>query len=478
MHGRGVFDFNANVPRYQQYKLGWIKLVSSETEYLNILPELFRANITPIVRMYLPQIGNAPPPSNFMRSYDAYIDAGVQWFELYNEPNLGIEWPNGIDPDWRDMGLIRPMMDNWLDWAEYLVSRGAYPGFISLAETPTPQYAAVRWMDAMLNDMANRHYTRFLNVLRSGMYCPTHPYFLNHYYQEPRGGPNTAARPPESLRAGEGGWHFEYPYDPRTQADDPGRTVFGGTPGTPYGDPVGLIAMGRMVNERCQALFGTQAIPIIGTEGGIWDFPGPGDPPLVPDTRFPPITHYAHGEATVAMFDWIAQQAPPWMFGVCLWKDDIYLEKGGSALARLSETPAPIKTVPPINVMLDGSSPVMPVDVTVLRGPGPVHGAADFHLLVLDDNLTPEWFFETARNYWERFRPVLTTDLSFLEYTPYAKSMAVTVLIRTENRAAAEALFVNYPNAYLDIIEVTPDTTLALVNRVFEVRVERGLRFG
>ena len=230
--------------------------------------------------------------------------AGVKWFEFYNEPNLSIEWPLGEIPDWRNQGQLARLMDNWLDWAEFIVSMNGYPGFVALAESAdVTDTAAVRWMDAMLGYLANNHYDRFMNVAMNGLYCATHPYILNHFYQEGAGG---QPRPPQSQQARGGGqWHFEYPYDPFTQQYDPGRTVFGGTDLTPFGDPNGLIAMGRMFNERCAELFGVQSIPVLGTEGGIWDFPAPGEPPFQPDTRFPPYTNASQAQATTAMFDWI-----------------------------------------------------------------------------------------------------------------------------------------------------------------------------
>src|SRR5690606_8999188 len=214
---------------------------------------------------------------------------------------------------WRDtQNIIRPLMDNWLVFAEFVISLGCYPGFIALAESDEPRYSAVRWMDAMLTYLAENRYDRFKNVLAGGAFCATHPYILNHFYQEKPGGGPLSARPPHEQNAEEGGWHFEYPYDPICQANDPGRTVYGGTRLTPNGDPNGLIAMGRMFNERCAEWFGSQAIPVVGTEGGIWPYR---EGPMQQDNRYPPYTEESQAEATVAMFDWIARHAPPWFFG-------------------------------------------------------------------------------------------------------------------------------------------------------------------
>jgi hypothetical protein len=52
--------------------------------------------------------------------------------------------------------------------------------------------------------------------------------------------------------------------------------------------------MGQLFNDRCRSIWGTRAIPVVGTEGGIWNLPAP-DEEFQPDTRFPPVTNYSHG---------------------------------------------------------------------------------------------------------------------------------------------------------------------------------------
>jgi hypothetical protein len=153
---------------------------------------------------------------------DAFIRAGVKWFEFYNEPNLGVEWPDGFDPHWRDTDrVIRPLMDNWLNFADYVLSYGCYPGFIPLAEADTEQRSSVLWMDAFLNYLAANHFERFGRMLNSGLYVATHPYILNHFYQQVPGGGPLSARPPAQQRAREPGWHFEYPTTPSARPTTP-----------------------------------------------------------------------------------------------------------------------------------------------------------------------------------------------------------------------------------------------------------------
>ncbi|MBZ0300111.1 MAG: hypothetical protein K8J31_10235, partial [Anaerolineae bacterium] len=442
-------------------------------EYVDDAVEFLRRGITPVVRLYRDRFGAGAFDRAMRDETLAFLRAGVQWFEFYNEPNLGIEWPPGVDIDWRNQDLIRPLVDNWLTWAEFIISQGGYPGFIPLAESDDPKAAAVRWMDAFLNDLRQRHYDRFRTVLANGAYCATHPYILNHFYQEVPGEGPTSARPLGAQVAREPGWHFEYPYDPLQQSIDPGRTVFGGTALTPNGDPVGLTAMGRMFNERCAQWFGTQAVPVVGTEGGIFPFlPDDHGRLYQQDNRYPPYDEVSQAQATIAMFDWIARQGPPWLFGVCLWKEDVYYNPDKTlAILRMEETEPYFKSVPPLEVM---ANPLVEED-TIVPGPGPIHGQADFHMIIFGPGVDTSWFFETARPYWELFRPIVTTDLSLMDRFMSDKSLAATVICPPEYIATlTERIKDRYPHVWFDLIVAEKRQD---VGDILNERVERNQRF-
>ncbi|MBK8027404.1 MAG: hypothetical protein IPK19_39950 [Chloroflexi bacterium] len=471
LHVYSIYQSPLDISRYTRIHAGWAKLMAAGLEYVDDAQHLLDLNITPCVRLYLGHVGAVPFTSQLRSLVDAFARVGVRWFEFYNEPNLGVEWPAGIDPDWRNTdSIIKPLMDNWLLFAEYVVSIGCYPGFIPLAESEDLPYAAVPWMDTMLRYLADNHFERYQRVLANGLYCATHPYILNHWYQA--AGSPTVARQRGQVNAREGGWYFEYPYDPLQQSRDPGRTVYGGTALTPRGDPVGLIAMGRMFNERSAEWFGSQAVPVLGTEGGIFPFR---DQVYQQDTRYPAYDEFSHAEGTVAMFEWIARQAPPWMFGVTLWKEDeYYLPSGGivRAVDRLGDTPPVLKDVPAVEVMGTGLVvPTLPVP-----GPGPIHGAADFHMVILAPGLDSSWFFETARAYWDLFHPMVTTQTDLVDFIPGSQSLAVTVIapaemVDTMRRAIAE----RYRYVYFDLVLAD---SLVRVKEVFDGRVQLGLRFG
>ncbi len=460
-------------PKYDYWigpRMGWVKLLAAGDEYLRAIPTFLSNNVTPIVRLYLGAYGAGAFDRKLQQIVLHFAQAGVKWFEFYNEPNLGVEWQPGVNPTWQDTdNMIRPLMENWLLFAEYVISLGCYPGFIALAESVDTRYAAVPWMDAFLNYLANNAHERFRTILANGGWCATHPYIANHFYQERPGGGALSMRDPGDEVAQEPGWHFEYPYDPVSQAADPGRTLYGGTSLTPYGDPNGLTAMGRMFNERCASIFGTQAVPVVGTEGGIYPFRGS----YQPDNRYPSYDENSQAEATIAMFEWIAREAPPWFFGVNLWKeDDYYQPNTARAIDRLAGTQPVYKDVPPIEVMGNGQIVATPVPY----GPGPIHGTPDFHMILLGPGLDSDWFLNTAQAYWNLFRPMVTTHLELIDFIPNTQSLAVTVIAAPDTLDLMESqIKERYANVLFDLIVAN---SMESVAETFNVRARSNQRFG
>jgi hypothetical protein len=349
---------------------------------------------------------------------------------------------------------------------------GGYPAFPALSETIEGELSAPHWLDAMLTYLAEKHYNRFLAIANSGLWVATHPYIYNHFYQE--GKDALSPRPPGALRAAEGGWRFEYPYDPLSQASKPGLTTVSGPPDTPLGDPVGLIAMGDAFMQRFDLLFGGGAIPVVGTEGGIFPVPrGPGEFHQL-DTRYPGYGYQDHAEATVAMFNWIAQSGPPWMFGVALWKENDYYDASpfvAPAVGLMSQYPALQKQVPPLEA-IDGvngrSAPRL--------GPGPIHGTPDLHFVLIMPGFNSDWFFSSGSTYWERFRPSILPDIGFISNIPYEKTCAVTLLATPETVERVKGQFKQrFPNVWLDVLAAQTQEELA---QVLAFRASTGRKFG
>jgi hypothetical protein len=454
--------------RYVKMQAGWVKLVAVGDEYVDDAGIFMSMGMTPVVRIYRERPGVKPFTPDLRDTFMWYLNAGVKWFEYQNEPNLPIEWPVGTNITYQNFdGIIRPLMDNWLQWAEFIISMGGYPGFPALADTNDATASTLYWMDAFLGYLQRSHFDRFKAILANGAWCATHPYILNHFYQTWPGRPITEARPPEAVNAREPGWHFEYPYDPICQMTDPGRTVYGSAAKEPHGDPVGLTASGRLFNERCASIWGTQAVPVLGTEGGIWPIPEIyGNPWFYQqDNRYPMYTTFSQSEGTVAMYEWIATSAPEWFFGVCLWKEDEYYTPYAiRAIERMAETPVILKNVPPTEVFSE-------------NGPGSVSGEPTYHMVILAPGLPPEWFYETAQAYWNLYRPIVTNTWSMIDFIPRVQSLACTIIATPDvAQGMVETLRGRYPNVFIDLVLARGN--LQDVADVFNSRVFASRRFG
>lgn len=472
---RGLHNQGAYAPfrldHFTDPQMGWAKMVAGGREYITAVEQMVVRGITPIMRYFRERFGAGAMPEDWYEAARDYITAGCRWFEFYNEPNLEIEWPtdgsgNTLVPvDWQNRDTcIAPLMENWLNWAERVIHMGAYPAFPAMSETTTPRGATTMWLDACLQYLRDVRYDRMRNVIGNGLWCATHPYVLNHFYQEPPGGPRHAARPYYQQAANEPGWHFEYPLDPLGQRIDPGRTVFGNTPLTPYGDPNGLLASGYAFLSLLRRYFQMGPVPVVGTEGGIWPIPSAGGETLQQDTRYPPVSYESHVEATMAMFRWVAEQGPPWFWGVALWIENDYFAESAinPVIARMAaEAPilkevADIDTTSGIAVSMGGEQPRTPrqPQPSPLTGPGPlVEGSPDYHWVILAPGLQADWFFLAARRYWQTFRPTILPDWDLIRTLPYSKTLAVTVLARSDtihymNRRVRD----RWPNVFYDPI--------------------------
>jgi hypothetical protein len=471
MHNEGAFK-KLHRERYQPLQLGWMKLVAGGEEFIEDAQWMLSVNITPIVRIYREHPGAMPIDDHLTFYWKRYADIGVKWFEFYNEPNFADpEWPGGIKNGvrWDNIDeVIRPLCENWLNFAEYIVNLGCYPAFPALGEASNEPDSSPLWMDALLGYIRDNLRDRFINVANRGMWFATHPYTLNHFYQEIPGGGPKSQRPPEAQNGTEGGWHFEYPYDPIMQGVDPGRSVYPrSTPAAPYGDPNGLIAMGEGLNGRLKEWFGINPLPVVGTEGGVYPLPNPGET-VRPDGNFLGYDARSHGEATVALFNWMAIQAPEWMFGLTLWKEDFYYNMNLPAVARLQQVPA---------VGYRGK-PISTVGVAAPSfGPGPIQGEPTFHAVILAPGLDAGWFFETAQAYWNRYRPIVTSSWEFIGHIPSDKSLATTVITPPDMAdSMAQAIQKTYPNVLFDLIIANGD--MKAVADTLNARVWSNKRFG
>jgi len=271
----------------------WFKLLddghSSNFDFAKMLKT---RGITPIVRIFQ----DAPLPNRLpqtaMDTISRYVREGVtRWFEIYNEPNLPLEWRPG---QWDALAgrRKRTLVEVWLADAEEVIRRGGYPGFPAMAPSGrTPVLGSIDWYEDCFGIMAQEFYERARSVFEHGAWIATHDVVLNHCYKD------------ES-----GQWHFECPYDEIEQRDHPGLTIFDGD---------NSLIGHRVPVTLLQRYFGLE-VPVISTEGGVWV---PHGGWTQPDPRYPGYDYGGHAERTVAMYRWLERYAVtyPWYFGICPW---------------------------------------------------------------------------------------------------------------------------------------------------------------
>jgi len=505
---RGMHDPGDNHQRWQEWGLGWVKLVYevNDPQHLRWAQFALENNVTPILRVYRNQFSGLPMDDEMRRMHQDFLNVGVKWHEFYNEPNIIYEWPNQDSVDLRasNIDLIRPLCDNWLAWAEFIIANGGYPASISLTETIESWGETTQWIVAICQYLFDNHYSRFLNVLNNGFWIASHPYIVNHWYQYGTG-PLSPRIPPNGT---EGGWYFEYPYDPICQADDPGRTVWGGTPKQPQNDVFGVLGSGIAWLETLQQMFGVGWVPVVGTEGGIWRIPYDYDGQTYQqDPRYPAYNLQDHGHGTLAMFNWIADQAPPWMFGIALWRLNDYWRNGnpipalqlmashaprlknnippipaiGDAPppydANLAEQVAELPEAPPPAEPVEQAPPVVVQPTLLPPGPGPVHSNPTYHFVLVGNGFDKNWVIDSpsVRNYWSLYQPVLLDNMEFINFLPYETSLALTLISLPELADSfREQIWGRWPTVWIDMVIAGDSLTL---DDIFRVRVENGARF-
>jgi hypothetical protein len=89
-----------------------------------LVQRLVRAGIEPIMRVYTP--GMVPVEGDLKDMAEHYRKLGVNYFQLYNEPNLKVE-TNGQEPD------VERYLNLWVPAAQRVIEGGGLPGIGALS---------------------------------------------------------------------------------------------------------------------------------------------------------------------------------------------------------------------------------------------------------------------------------------------------------------------------------------------------------
>ncbi|HEC22800.1 MAG TPA: hypothetical protein ENI95_07775 [Chloroflexi bacterium] len=100
----------------------------------------------------------------------------------------------------------------------------------------------------------------------------------------------------------------------------------------------------------------------------------------------------------------------------------------------------------------------------------------DYHFLILAPGLQGAWFFQAARQYWQRFQPIVTDEWELLAYIPEEAKVAVTLLARPDTAEyAREQIEAQREGVTLDMV-VASD--LPMMETILNARAESGRPFG
>lgn len=89
-----------------------------------LVARLKDAGIEPVMRIYTPAVSAIP--GNVEEMVRHYVGMGVRYFQPFNEPNLGIEHPDGKPS-------VERYVNHWVEAAQAITRGGGLPGFGALA---------------------------------------------------------------------------------------------------------------------------------------------------------------------------------------------------------------------------------------------------------------------------------------------------------------------------------------------------------
>ncbi len=118
------------VAEAKEMGISWVTFLNDgvntkDNDYL--VKKLVENGIEPVMRIYTD--GGAAVDGDLTATVRHYKSMGVDYFQLYNEPNLRIE-NQGAAPD------PKAYAAKWIDAARQVIAGGGYPGFGSLSPTP------------------------------------------------------------------------------------------------------------------------------------------------------------------------------------------------------------------------------------------------------------------------------------------------------------------------------------------------------
>ena len=155
-------DTNTLIGDLKFIGMKWFKLLSGGAlENISLCSSLVEHGITPIVRLYTHEQFPDTLSDALIQHVSDLINAGVQYFEIGNEPNLPGEWkyPYKERVDFNDSELIQMIATSWIQDARAILALGGKPGIYAMAPTDVngvnPTYSSVNWLSRIVYAIYN-----------------------------------------------------------------------------------------------------------------------------------------------------------------------------------------------------------------------------------------------------------------------------------------------------------------------------------
>jgi len=315
--GERPSDYPYWIAEMQAMGFKWCKLTVAADTGGEAIKALLAGGIMPIVRMYRfePNPGTLDEDPKGKEWMKRYVDMGVRYFEVNNEPNLLNEWKGGWKGDgstpWEKSNPNQPQVvaENWVKDAEYVLSIGGLPGTPALA--PGGHYNDVDFFKAFLSWLKVHGYA---DLLQSGCWISIHNCTFNHPLDYPFDDVNQNGTPvtPQEYARYEWAGDINFVNRERSRGKNPGQHLLSvDADGKDVGASNGWLKF-QAYHDIFVQLFGFE-IPILGTEGGVW-------PGTLVDPRYPRISLEMHRDWTVEICRrMMANEYPDYYFCTGFW---------------------------------------------------------------------------------------------------------------------------------------------------------------